>query len=178
MRWGHVVAGLAALALVLVTTGVDWYGTKLGDDAQEIEEQTEDSSGAEAGEVSRDLNEQAGEVADRETDKAWEADALIDRILLALIGATILLAVVIWLTRTMGATPTRGLGPPGLCALLATAAAVLVAYRIIQEPGLDAGTTVKIGPVIALFLLGTIAISSSWSLRQDDAEEAADAGAE
>lgn len=175
MRRGHVVAGIAALALVLVTVGVDWYGTKQGDDAREIEERTEGASGAEAGEVQRSLNERAGEVADRETDKAWEADALIDRILLVLIGATIALAVLTWFTRALGARPPEGPGPAGLCALLATAAAVLVAYRIIQEPGLDEGTTVKVGPLIALFLLAAIAIGSSSTLREEDA---ADAGAE
>ena len=125
------------------------------------------------------MNERAGEVADRETDKAWEADGLIDRVILVLIGATIVLAVVNWFTRSLGAKPTKGLGPAGACALLATAAAVLVAYRIIQEPGFDDATTVKAGPLVAIFLLAAIAIGSSSALRDDDREEeAADAGTE
>ena len=176
MRWGHPVAGIAALALLLVTLGVDWYGTAQGDDARAIEEQTDDASGAEAGEVARSVNERAGEVADRETDKAWEADALIDRVLLALLGATILLAVATWFTRALGARPTGGLGPAGLTALLATAAALLTAYRIIQEPGLDEATSVKVGPVIAVVLLGAIAIGSSSALRQDETEREAPDG--
>ena len=170
MRWGHAVAGLAALALLLVTVGVDWYGTAQGDEAREIQEQTEDASGAEAGEVPRSLNERAEEVADRETDKAWEADALVDRILLALIAATILLAVVTWFARSLGAKPTPGIGPAGVCAVLAAVTAVLVTYRIIQEPGMDDATNVKIGPVIALFLLAAIAIGSSSALKADDSE--------
>jgi hypothetical protein len=179
VRWGHALAGLAALALLLVTVGMDWYGTTTGDEAREIEERTEDASGAEAGEVERTVNERAGEVADRETDKAWEADALIDRIILVLIGATIALAVLTWFTRSMGARPTEGLGPAGVCAVLATAAAVLVAYRIIQEPGFDDATTVKAGPLVAIFLLAAIAIGSSSALRDDDQqEESVDAGAE
>ena len=178
MRWGHAVAGMAGLALLLVTVGVDWYGTVQGDEARALEEQTEDASGAEAGEVSRTVNERAGEVADRETDKAWEADALIDRVVLALLGATILLAVATWFTRSLGARPSGGLGPAGLTALLATASALVVAYRTIQEPGLDDATTIKIGPVIALVLLGAIAFGSSAALRQDESEEEApDAGA-
>lgn len=177
MRWGHAVAGLAALALLLVTVGVDWYGTALGDDARQIQEQTEDSSGAEAGEISRSLNERADEVVDRETDKAWEADGLIDRILLGFLGATILLAVVTWFARSMGAKPTPGLGPAGLTGLLATASAMLVAYRIIQEPGLDDATTVKAGPLLALLLLAAIAIGSSSALRNDETEEEEDARA-
>lgn len=178
MRRGHAIAGIAALALLLVTVGVDWYGTVQGDEARALEEQTEDASGAEAGEVPRSVNEQAGEVADRETDKAWEADALIDRVLLALLGVTILLAIVTWFTRALGGRATRGLGPAGIGALLATAAAILVAYRIVQEPGLDDATTVKVGPLIALVLLAAIAIGSSSALRQDETEEEApDAGA-
>ena len=173
------MAGLAALALVLVTTGVDWYGTRTGDEAREIEERTEDASGAEAGEVERTVNERAGEVADRETDKAWEADGLIDRIILVLLAATIVVAVLNWFARSLGAKPTQGLGPAGLGALLATAAAILVAYRMIQEPGLDDATTVKIGPLIAIVLLAAIAIGSSSALREDEEkEEVADAGAD
>ncbi len=180
MRLGHAVAGLAALGLLLVTVGVDWYGTAQGDEAARIEEQTEDAPGAEAGEVPRAQNERAGEVADRETDKAWEADGIIDRVVLVLLAATILLAVVTWFVRSLGAAPTPGLGPAGLTALLATGAAVLVAYRIMQEPGLDSATNVKTGPLIALFLLAAIALGSSAALRADDREaekeEAADAG--
>jgi hypothetical protein len=68
VRWGHAVAGVAALALVLVTAAVDWYGTAQGDEARRIEEITDDASGAEAGEIDRRLNEDAEVVADRETD--------------------------------------------------------------------------------------------------------------
>lgn len=171
MRPGHAIAGIAALALLLVTAAVDWYGTVQGDEARRIEEITENPSGAEAGEIDRRLNEDAEIVADRETDKAWEADALVDRILLALLAATILLAVATWFARALGARPTEGLGPAGATALLACAAAMLVAYRVVQEPGLDAATTVKAGPLIGIFLLAAIALGSASALRADDKEE-------
>ena len=61
--------------------------------------------------------------------------------------------------------------------MLAPAAAILVAYRIIQEPGLDAGTNVKAGAPLALLALALIALGSSSALRADE-KEAADAGAE
>ena len=67
-----------------------------------------------------------------------------------------------------------------MAAMLATAAAVIVAYRIIQEPGLDAATNVKAGAPLALVALALIALGSSSALRADDQEgtkEAADAGA-
>ena len=182
MTRGHVVAGIGALLLLLVVAGADWYGTVSGDEFRELEERTEDASGAEAGEIDRRLNEDAGIAADRETKKAWEADGLIDRILLAVMLGAAALALLTWFTRSVGAKPTtKGLGPAGVAALLATAAAVLVAYRIIQEPGLDQVTTVKLGAPLALIPLAMIALGSSWALRADDdatEKEALDAGAE
>lgn len=182
MRTGYIVAGVAALALALVTAGVDWYQTAQGKEARRIEEITDNPSGAQSGEIDRRLNESAKEVGDRETDKAWEADALIDRIILVMIIGTIVLAILTWFTRSLGGRPTpKGLGPAGLCAILATVTAILVAYRMIQEPGLDEGTEVKIGPLIALLLLGAIALGSASGLRADDnvpeEEEVEDAGA-
>ncbi len=175
MRLGHAIALGGALLLLLVMA-MDWYTTVQGEEARRIEEITDNPSGATAGEIDRRLNEDAGVIADRETDKAWEADAVIDRIILGFLIATILLAILVWLTRAMGGkTRSTGLGPVALCALFATGSAVLVAYRIIQEPGLDAGTHVKAGPVIALFLLGGIALGTAQGLRADvkEAESAA-----
>jgi hypothetical protein len=177
---GHVVAGIGALALLLVMA-MDWYGSVTGDEARRIERITEGASGAEAGEIDRRLNEDARFVAEGEEKNAWQADALVDRILLVLMLGAAALALVTWFTRTLGAKPTaKGLGPGGVAALLATAAAVLVAYRIIQEPGLDQATTVKLGAPLALLPLAMIALGSSWALRADDQateKEAADAGA-
>jgi integral membrane sensor domain MASE1 len=77
-------------------------------------------------------------------------------------------AVLVAITRLAGAKPTQGLGPAGLAALLATVAAALVAYRIIQEPGLDQVTTVKLGAPLSLLPLAMIAIGASSALRADD----------
>jgi hypothetical protein len=180
MRRGHVVAGIGALVLLLVMA-MDWYGSVTGDEARRIERITDDASGAEAGEIDRRLNEDARFVAEGEEKNAWQADALVDRVLLGLMLAAAAFALLTWFTRTLGArATTRGLGPGGVAALLATAAAVLVAYRIIQEPGLDQATTVKLGAPLALLPLAMIALGSSWALRTDDElaeKEAADAGA-
>lgn len=176
MRRGHAVALVGALALLLVTA-MDWYGSATGDEARRIEELTDEPSGAEAGEVDRRLNEEARFVAEDEEKNAWQADALIDRILLVLMLGAIALAALTAITRGAGAKPTPGLGPAGLAALVAAAAAVLVAYRIIQEPGLDQATNVKAGAPLALLPLALIALGSAWALREDDEEEEEDAGA-
>ena len=169
MRLGHAVALVGALALMLITA-MDWYSTAQGDEARRIEEITEDTSGAEGAQVEREVNEDARIVAEGEEKNAWQADALIDRILLVLMLAAAVLAALTAIARAAGAKPTTGLGPAGLAALLATAAAVLVAYRIIQEPGLDAGTSVKVGAPLALVALALIAIGSSAALKADDKE--------
>ena len=174
MRLGHAIALIGALALMLVMA-MDWYSTAQGDEARRIESITDNPSGAEAGEIDRTLNEKAREVAEDEEKNAVQADALIDRILLGLMLAAIVLAVLAAVTRAAGAKPTKGLGPAGLAALVATAAAVGVAYRIIQEPGLDQATHVKAGPLLALVALAMIALGSAYALRADD-REAADAG--
>ena len=174
MRAGHAIALVGALAL-LIFMALDWYSTEQGDEARRIESITENPSGAEAGEIDRRLNEEARFVAEGEEKNAWQADALIDRILLGLMLGAIVLAALTAVTRAAGAKPTNGLGPSGLAALFSTAAAVVVAYRIIQEPGLDAGTNVKLAPVLALLALAAIALGSSYALKADD-KEAEDAG--
>ena len=182
MRRGHWVAGLGALLLLLVMA-MDWYSTATGDEARRIERITEGASGAESGELDRRLNEDAAFVAEGEEKNAWQVDKLIDRVILALMLGAIVLALLTLFTRALGArAKPSGLGPAGIAAILATAAAVLVAYRIIQEPGLDAGTHVKAGAPLALIPLAMIAIGSASALRADDRaieeeKEAADAGA-
>lgn len=181
MRPGHAVA-LAGALLLLLVMAMDWYSTAQGDEARRIEEITDNPSGAEAGEVDRRLNEEARFVAEEEEKNAWQADALIDRILLVVMLAAIVLTVLTAITRAAGARPTEGLGPAGLAAICAAAGALLVAYRIIQEPGLDAGTHVKAGAPLALLPLAMIALGASSALRADDRaddteEEAEDARA-
>ena len=174
MRLGHAIALVGALALMLIMA-MDWYSTAQGDEARRIESITDNPSGAAAGEIDRTLNEKAREVAEGQEKNAWQADALIDRILLGLMLASIVLAALAAVTRAAGAKPTKGLGPAGLAALFATAAAVGVAYRIIQEPGLDQATNVKAGALLALGALAMIALGSAYALRADD-RETADAG--
>ena len=171
---------LAGALLLMLVMAMDWYSTAQGDEARRIESITENPSGAESGEIDRRLNEDARAVAEGEEKNAWQADALIDRILLGLMLAAILFAVLAAIARAAGAKPTKGLGPAGLAAIFAAAAAVAVTYRIIQEPGLDAGTNVKAGAPLALLALAMIALGSSYALRADEREaekEEADAGA-
>jgi drug/metabolite transporter (DMT)-like permease len=60
------------------------------------------------------------------------------------------------------------LGPTALAGLAATLTALLVLYRILQEPGFDALTTVQLGAPLALALLGAIAFAAAVSVRQEE----------
>jgi hypothetical protein len=66
------------------------------------------------------------------------------------------------------------LGPMALAGAAATLAALLVLFRILQEPGFDALTTVQLGAPLALVLLAAIAFAAAVSLRQEESAGAAD----
>jgi hypothetical protein len=169
VRPGHAIAAVAALALLLVMA-LDWYGSAAGDEARRIEKITANPSGAEAGEVDRRLNEDARLLAEAEEKNAWQANGTIDRAILITMLAAAALSLLIAITRAAGARPTGSGGPAGLAATLAMVAAVLVAYRIVQEPGSDGSTNIKLGAPLAVVALAGIALGMRAALRADDDE--------
>ena len=48
---------------------------------------------------------------------------------------------------------------------MAVAAALLLAYRIINQPGNNAVTTVKIGAPLGVLMLAIIGLGSAWTFR-------------
>jgi hypothetical protein len=176
MRVGHAVAAIAALALLLVMA-LDWYGSAAADEARRLESITENADGAEAGEVDRRINEDARILAESEEKNAWQVDALIDRVILVLMLGAIALALLTAIARASGGRPATG--PASLGSFLAASAAVLVAYRIVQEPGFDESTTIELGAPLAVLALAGIALGLSSAMRadEDDAALAANAAA-
>lgn len=169
LRAWHWAAFLAALALLFVTA-MDWYSTTGGEEARRIEELS-DPEGAAGGEVEREVEESARIAAEGAEKNAWQVDAPIDRLILVGLLLSAALAVVAAFAaarepRGEGDGP-RGLAPAGLAAVLAAATALLVIYRILQEPGLDVSTTVKAGAPLALILLGAIALSGALALKSE-----------
>lgn len=169
LRAWHWAAFLAALALLFVTA-MDWYSTTGGEEARRIEELS-DPEGAAGGEVEREVEESARIAAEGAEKNAWQVDAPIDRLILVGLLLSAALAVVAAFAaarepRGEGDGP-RGLAPAGLAAVLAAATALLVIYRILQEPGLDVSTTVKAGAPLSLILLGVIALSGALTLRSE-----------
>jgi hypothetical protein len=62
----------------------------------------------------------------------------------------------------------RELGAADLAGVAAGGTTLLVLYRMIREPGLDAATTVQLGPPLSLALLGVVALATVVAARAED----------
>lgn len=161
------VAMIAALALLFVMA-LDWYSTNTGDEARR-QEKLAQPQGAEAGEIERRVDEDARFIAEGEERNAWQLDGAIDRLILLGLLSTVVLAVGAAYLRAAARRFEPPLTPSGLAAIAAAVTAVLIAYRIIQEPGLDAGTVVKAGAPLSLVVLAVIALAGRSALAQEEA---------
>ncbi len=160
LRPADWVVFVAALAL-LFTTAPDWYSTTRGEEARQIQK----NAGSSEGQPEREVEQDAGALAESQERNAWQEDGLIDRIILVALLATSALGVGAAFWRASG-RGSDGLGAFGLAGFMACVTALLVLYRIIQEPGFDDLTTVKIGAPIALGVLGVIAFACATSVRE------------
>ena len=170
LRASDWIAWGAALVLV-ASLAVDWYGSELGDEARRIEGLSQPSESP-SGQVEREVREDARIIAEGEERNAFQADGVIDRIVLVVLLAAALLIVVAVFLRAAGRT--RGT-PMAAAGIAGAAGALLVAYRIVQEPGLDAGTTVKLGAVLGLVAAGVLSLAARASARSEREEEAVSA---
>jgi hypothetical protein len=157
---GDLLAMLAALALLLVMA-TDWYSTKQGEvarDAQaKILPQINNSDDPK-------VSTQEGQFADTQEKNAWQADALIDRLILIALVASIALALVAAWARAAD----KRIGPPSpsaLASVVGLVACALIAYRILQPPGLNAAAVVKIGAPLGLLCAGLLTIGSRVAAR-------------
>ena len=159
------VAFGVALAL-LFATAMDWYSTDAGRIARDEEESFKDLPPT--GELPTPAEDRAAaaELAER---NAWQADAVIDRLILFLTLATIATAVAAAFLRAAGRRFEPPGTPSGIAAALAVLAAVLVCYRLIQEPGLDNATTIEAGAPLGLLALGALAYASARALKNEEA---------
>jgi hypothetical protein len=162
---GHVVAAVAALALLLVMA-MDWYGSVEADQARQIGAGA-NTSGAEAGEVGRAVKADTDRIISRDEKNAWQTNAAIDRVLLALLLVTVFLPLLAAGLRAEGRRFEPPWTPSAFASLTAAAAALLVAYRMVQEPGANASTTVKIGPLLALAALTAIGIGAVSAFQKE-----------
>ncbi len=157
------VAFIAALALLFVTA-TDWYSTKAGDAARQVEKNAQ-PHGAIAGEVERTVQHDARIEAESQEKNAWQATGAIDRVILIGLLATSALGVFAAFSAASERVWRGAIPPAGLAGITAGVTALLVLYRVVQEPGLDESTTVKLGAPLALLVLGVIGFASASALR-------------
>ena len=162
LRPADWVVFAAALAL-LFTTAPDWYSTQAGEAARTIEEQARPSEDQPTGQVQTEVEESAGALAESKERNAWQEDGAIDRILLISLLVTAALGVLAAFWRASGREAGAVFGAAGLAACVS---ALLVLYRILQEPGFDEVTVVKVGAPLALGVLGVMAFACASALRE------------
>lgn len=167
---GDLLAMVAALALVLVMA-TDWYTTKLGEQARDVQakilpqvnNQTVPSESA-----------KEGAFADSQEKNAWQADGLIDRlILIALVAAAVLAIVAAWARAADRPVRIGRWSPSALASVIGLAACLMLVYRILQPPGLNSGAVVKVGAPLGLLCIGLLTIGARVAARGESSGEPA-----
>ena len=163
---GHAVAAIAALVLLLVMA-MDWYGSQAADAAHRIDNSalTRGSQGGASAAVRAD----AQRVIARDEKNAWQEDDSLGRLLLFMLLGCVFLPLFAAAYRAAGRRAQPPWTPSALAAILAAATGLLVAYRIVNEPGNDVTTTVKLGAPLGLLALAAIGLGSAWAF-QGEAE--------
>ncbi|MEA2404080.1 MAG: hypothetical protein QOE08_727 [Thermoleophilaceae bacterium] len=163
---GDLLAAVAALALLFVMA-MDWYTTKEGqqirDDSKLILPQLNN-------EVTPSLKQQAESAAQKFEKNAWQAHALIDRLILLAMLAAIVLALAAAVLQAADRRD-RARRVSALTSFVALAAFVLIAYRIFQPPGLNDAAVVKAGAPLALLCTALITIGARIATISDRRRE-------
>jgi hypothetical protein len=160
------VALVAALAL-LFAMALDWYSTPQGQEARRLEQQNQ-PHGALGGEVAREVQSEARLAADKAERNAWQQDAGIDRVILVALLLTAGLGVAAAFFRAAGRRFEPPWTPRSLTAMAALVTALLIAYRTVQQPGLDEATTIQAGAPIAVIVLAVLAFASGRGVRNEE----------
>ena len=164
---GDALAWVAALALMLVTA-VDWWTTKLGDAARQVENEVQKvPNGALSNDIPSTIQQQAKLVAQAQEKNLWQMHGAIDRLILIVLLAAALSAALAAILRVAARRYSGSFTPSAAAALLAGVGALLVLYRLVQQPGDDQVTVVKAGPWLALVALGLLGIGASLAWRTE-----------
>ena len=166
------VAAMIAAFVLLFVMAMDWYSTVHAEEGRRQEELADPQGRALGGEIPRAVDE-AGRIAGESGERnAWQPFELIDGVILVLLLATYALTILSAFLRAAG----RRLNPPFTPAALGGASAgvvaLLIAYRIWQEPGVDSFTTVKPGAPIAIVVLGILALALATAYRGEESGRA------
>jgi hypothetical protein len=171
---GHVIAGVAALALLLFMA-VDWYSTEAGREARRIADiQAEDPApeGNIAAEAEREVIEDARLQAEEAERNAWQASGFVSRVALVLMLGAILLALGAAALRAAGRRYEPPLSPAALAAVPAAVAAVLILLQIAFVGAARSGGVVEIGAPLGLTACAALAVGALLAARAESREAA------
>src|SRR5947199_7906862 len=165
---GDALAWVAALGLLLVTA-LDWFSTKLGDAARQIQHEVQVPNGPLGSDIPSTIQKQAGQVAQAQEKNLWQLHGGIDRLILIVLLAAALCAALAAAMRVAAHRYRGAFTPSAAAALLAGLGALLVLYRLVQQPGDNQVTTVKSGPWLAFVALGLLCVGASlaWGAERD-----------
>src|SRR5689334_25022067 len=116
---------------------MDWYGSHEADLAHRVGNSAL-TTGAEAGEAGRAVKADADRIIARDEKNAWQEKGSLDRVLLVLLLLSVFLPLFAAGHRAAGRRASPPWTPSAIAAIVAAATALLVAYRIIDQPGSDA----------------------------------------
>ena len=150
----HLVAFLAALALVLVMS-IDWYTTEQGEEFRRVEKNS-----SSARQVDPDIDTRAAQAAENQEKTAWQADALVDRLILLACLIAFIGAVVAAFMRSAGRRPQPPWHPSAIATVAGVAGTLLILYRMFQPPGLNEAAVIKTGAPLGLIAIGVLTIAS------------------
>lgn len=166
LRFGHALAMVAALALLLVMAMVWW--------SDKVAEQDRQTQHAILPQVNNDTTpsssqEEADAAAKRE-HTAWEPREAIDTVILLSLIAAAGLAITAAFVKASGRR-----GPPlsAWATIAGLVGTLLLAYRIFQPPGPNYAAVVKPGAAFGLVCVGLIALGSRVATLADRDEREA-----
>jgi hypothetical protein len=171
LQRADVAALLAAFALIAVTA-MDWYSTVHAEEGRRLQENADPQGRALGGEIPRAVDE-AGRIAGESGERnAWQPFEAIDWVILVTLLGAYAMALLSAFLRAAGRRPEPPFTPAALGSALAGFGALLVAYRIWQEPGVDSFSTVTGWAPVAILVLGFLSLALATAYRGEDSGRA------
>jgi len=159
-RWDWL-AFVAALALLVTMSAGDWWTDKQGQECRRAErlQTAPPVRGPLGDQMTNTIRERNRECAEKHEKTAWQAGALIDWIIKLVFAAAIAVAIGAGFSRASG-RPIRPPTPSALASILGLLGTLLLLYRILQPPGLNAAAVVKVWAPVSLVLIGILTIGA------------------
>jgi len=166
---GDWIALVAALALLLFLP-MTWYTTK---QAEQLRQESTQFLPSVNNDLTPSPSTQASQAAAAQEKNAYRATGFVDRLALIALLVAAGCAIAAAFLRAAGRRFESTLTPSALASYAALAGCVLVAFRIVDPPGLHAAAVVKVGAPLALVAAGALAFGARLATLRERAAPAA-----